>query len=151
MPVKKQLEACNKNWACVRRDNHPGRCRVTGPPEKGIVAAKGAKSPVLLNHDPLTPPEFRLSDKTIDILKNITSKAEAVNHPAHYGGDTTYETIKVLEAWLSREEFIGFAKGNAIKYHSRAGKKGDTTYEQDHGKALWYDAYLADYLKRHPE
>jgi hypothetical protein len=24
---------------------------------------------------------------------------EAVDHPAHYGGDTQHETIKCLEAW----------------------------------------------------
>jgi len=24
---------------------------------------------------------------------------ESVNHPPHYGGDTTYEAIKVIEAW----------------------------------------------------
>jgi hypothetical protein len=36
---------------------------------------------------------------------------EAVNHPAHYGGDTTYEAIKVIEAWN-----LGFHDGNAVKY-----------------------------------
>ena len=46
---------------------------------------------------------------------------EAVNHPAHYGGaDNTYEAIKVIEAWQ-----LGFCLGNAVKYISRAGKKGD--------------------------
>ena len=24
---------------------------------------------------------------------------ETVNHPQHYGGDTVYEAIKVIEAW----------------------------------------------------
>ena len=46
---------------------------------------------------------------------------ESVNHPAHYGGDTTYEVIKVIEAWQ-----LGFNLGNVVKYISRAGKKGDT-------------------------
>lgn len=44
--------------------------------------------------------------------------AETVNHPSHYGGDTTYEAIKVIEAWD-----LGFCLGNAIKYICRAGKK----------------------------
>ena len=44
---------------------------------------------------------------------------EKVNHPQHYGGDTTYETIKVIEAWA-----LDFCLGNAVKYISRAGKKG---------------------------
>lgn len=45
---------------------------------------------------------------------------EEVNHPAHYGGDTTYEVIKVIEAWK-----LGFHLGNTVKYVARAGKKGD--------------------------
>jgi hypothetical protein len=54
-----------------------------------------------------------------------------VNHPAHYGGDTTYEAIKVIEAWE-----LGFCLGNAVKYISRAGKKGNAI--EDLRKAAWY-------------
>ena len=42
-------------------------------------------------------------------------KKEMVNHPSHYGGDTVYECIKVLKAWMSKEEYQGFLRGNAIK------------------------------------
>lgn len=62
--------------------------------------------------------------------------SEAVNHPPHYGGDTVYETIKVLKSWLSPEEYNGFLKGNVIKYLSRLGKKGDGA--EDARKAGWY-------------
>lgn len=63
---------------------------------------------------------------------------EQVNHPAHYGGDTTYEAIKVIEAWE-----LGFCLGNAIKYISRAGKKPGSNPRQDVEKARWYvDRYL---------
>ena len=61
---------------------------------------------------------------------------ERINHPDHYGGDTVYETIKVLEAWLTPEQATGFRLGNAIKYLSRAGKKGDPV--EDLKKAQWY-------------
>ena len=58
--------------------------------------------------------------------------AEAVNHPAHYGGaDNPYEAIKVIEAWD-----LGFCLGNTVKYISRAGKKGDVI--EDLKKARWY-------------
>ncbi len=60
----------------------------------------------------------------------------AVEHPAHYGGDTQFETIKVLEAWLTPEQFSGFLRGNALKYLSRAGRKGDVV--EDLRKAAWY-------------
>lgn len=64
---------------------------------------------------------------------------EAVNHPQHYGGDTTYETIKVIEAWD-----LGFNDGNCVKYISRAGKKNPDKELEDLEKALWY-------LNRHVE
>jgi hypothetical protein len=58
--------------------------------------------------------------------------AEAVNHPAHYGGaDNPYEAIKVIEAWS-----LGFCLGNTVKYISRAGKKVDAL--EDLKKARWY-------------
>jgi len=56
---------------------------------------------------------------------------EQVNHPQHYGGDTTYEAIKVIEAWG-----LGFHLGNTVKYVARAGRK---QYElEDLEKAKWY-------------
>ena len=56
---------------------------------------------------------------------------ETVNHPDHYGGDTVYEAIKVIEAWQ-----LGFCLGNAVKYIARAGKKGNRL--EDLRKAAWY-------------
>lgn len=64
-------------------------------------------------------------------------RREQVDHPRHYGGgDNPYETIKVLQAWLTPEQLVGFVRGNAIKYLSRAGKKGATL--EDLRKAAWY-------------
>lgn len=57
--------------------------------------------------------------------------AEKIDHPPHYGGDTVYEAIKVIEAWG-----LGFSLGNAVKYISRAGKKGAAL--DDLRKARWY-------------
>lgn len=58
--------------------------------------------------------------------------AEAVDHPAHYGGASNpYEAIKVIEAWR-----LGFNLGNAVKYIARAGKKDALL--QDLKKARWY-------------
>lgn len=56
---------------------------------------------------------------------------ETINHPAHYGGDTTYEAIKVIEAWG-----LGFCLGNTVKYISRADRKGSAL--EDLKKARWY-------------
>jgi hypothetical protein len=60
---------------------------------------------------------------------------ERVDHPAHYGGaDDPYETIKVLQHWLTPEEFRGFCLGNLLKYVS--------DLMTDLRKARWYLDYF---------
>lgn len=82
--------------------------------------------------------------------KSLTTEPEKVNHPAHYGGDTPYECIKVLDQWLTPQESLGFLKGNAIKYLSRAGKKEGATMAQDIAKAHWYTERLKAFIETHP-
>jgi hypothetical protein len=65
------------------------------------------------------------------IIDDPVKSEEDVNHPQHYGGDTTYEVIKVIEAWG-----LGFNLGNTVKYIGRAGKKGAAA--KDLKKAVWY-------------
>jgi hypothetical protein len=63
---------------------------------------------------------------------------EAVNNPKHYGGNTTYEAIKVIEAWE-----LNFHLGNVVKYIIRSGKKDLTKTKEDLLKAKWYlDRYI---------
>lgn len=50
-------------------------------------------------------------------------KKEAVNHPAHYGGDTVYEVIR---SWQT------------VKYVARAGKKNKKKVREDLEKARFY-------------
>lgn len=74
------------------------------------------------------------------ILEN-TIKKEEVNHPERYGGDVTYECIKVLEAWLTEEQYKGFLRGNVLKYLCRVGKKDSEIQELK--KARFYlDKYI---------
>jgi hypothetical protein len=63
----------------------------------------------------------------------VPKPTEAVNHPAHYGGDTPHETIKCLEAWGLESDALLW---NAVKYISRAGKKGAAL--EDLKKAQFY-------------
>jgi len=67
-------------------------------------------------------------------------KKESVNHPSHYGGDVTYEVIKVINAWG-----LNFNVGNAIKYLARAGKKNPDKTIEDLKKAQFY---IADEIKQ---
>lgn len=66
-------------------------------------------------------------------MEQLSEKKETVNHPAHYGGDTPYEVVKVMEAWD-----MGYHLGNAIKYIYRAGKKDPSKTKEDLQKAMWY-------------
>jgi len=59
-------------------------------------------------------------------------KYEKVNHPSHYQGERV-EAIDVIESYS-----LNFSLGNAIKYLLRAGKKPDSSYEEDLAKAVWY-------------
>lgn len=56
-----------------------------------------------------------------------------INHPSHYGGDSTYEAVNVIEAWG-----LGWHCGSAVKYIARAGKKPNNPELQDLKKARWY-------------
>ena len=74
---------------------------------------------------------------------------EKVNHPLHYGGDTPYETIKVMEARLTMEEFIGAMKFNIYKYNDRAKMKDNES--ENYEKAQFYQNYLVEFMRRRKE
>tara|TARA_R110000787_G_scaffold45335_8_gene110600 strand:+ start:1313 stop:1537 length:225 start_codon:yes stop_codon:yes gene_type:complete len=60
-----------------------------------------------------------------------------INNPEHYTtGDI--ECIDAIKASMSHEEYIGFLKGNVIKYLWRYGLKGKEKSVEDLGKAQWY-------------
>ena len=48
---------------------------------------------------------------------------DMVNHPKHYQivvGDSNIEVTELIETALTIEEYIGYLKGNILKYHIRA-------------------------------
>jgi hypothetical protein len=60
-------------------------------------------------------------------------------NPDHYksGG---IETIEYMKAKMSKQEFYGYIKGNALKYISREGLKSEKIIDKidDCKKAMWY-------------
>ena len=75
---------------------------------------------------------------------NGTSVADMVNHPPHYkvGG---IETIQFIKAKLTKEEYIGYLRGNVLKYASRLGAKNNAS--EDAGKMAWYAKQLEQSMK----
>lgn len=59
-----------------------------------------------------------------------------VNSPNHYRLFPDAEVIDIIESYLTEEEFIGYMKGNTLKYRLRAGNKDDAM--KDIAKADWY-------------
>ncbi|BET51805.1 hypothetical protein RGQ21_67870 [Kitasatospora aureofaciens] len=75
------------------------------------------------------PDEDSLFSEEVD-----TRHDDVVNHPSHYadGWSNGAEVIDITE-------HLNFNRGNAVKYLSRAGKKGGSEKElEDLQKALWY-------------
>lgn len=66
-----------------------------------------------------------------------------VNHPAHYASGKI-ECIDAIESALGREQFIGFLRGQIIKYTWRLGKKQNSS--EDNQKAIWYANKLNEVL-----
>ena len=60
---------------------------------------------------------------------------DPINSPPHYqhGG---IETIDIIRMALTEEQFIGYLKGNILKYRERAQFKGKA--DEDYKKAEWY-------------
>ena len=74
----------------------------------------------------------------------MLTNMENVFGPKHHGGsDDPFETIKVLEHWLTPDEMIGFCKGQSIVYQRRHRVKGGL---EDLAKSAWYQNYLIKYL-----
>ena len=68
-------------------------------------------------------------------------REELVNSPEHYTkGDI--ECIDAMKAMLTKEEFIGFLRGNSFKYRWRFKHKDTPT--QDLMKAKWYEDKLLE-------
>jgi hypothetical protein len=60
--------------------------------------------------------------------------SDPVNHPSHYTAGSI-ECIDAIQAALTPEQFIGYCRGNAIKYIWRTDHKGGA---EDLRKAIWY-------------
>lgn len=67
-------------------------------------------------------------------------------HNKHYE-EMPVEPLDLMKAVLTQEEYIGFLKGNMIKYAMRAGHKEGCSVSEDIDKFEAYKGFLNDYLK----
>ncbi len=75
---------------------------------------------------------------------DVNKENDMVDNPEHYtfGG---IETVDYLRAKLTKEEFVGWCRGNALKYLSRAGHKDEEL--QEYRKAAKYIEWIIDAMK----
>ena len=117
-------------------------------------------SPILFGDILITGPHFTFSDseKCMDFIcdylneKNIilpeydksknSESFDTVSHPSHYTEGRKYEPRKVIADWG-----LNFNLGNAVKYISRAGRKGDKI--EDLRKAIQYIEFEIEELDPH--
>lgn len=93
--------------------------------------------------------KFRGSDDVIIVngrrvtpIDEDEDTQEDTMHDKHYR-DSVVEPILVMQALFSRDEFIGFLKGNILKYRLRAGHKGgEKGMKDDLDKIHVYEEWL---------
>ena len=86
-------------------------------------------------------------DSVRDSIKKygaVNALLDPVNNPVHYNkGDI--ECIYGIEAMLTKEEFIGYLRGNSLKYRWRYPYKNGI---EDLKKAEWYEKRLMEILEK---
>ena len=68
---------------------------------------------------------------------------DLVNSPVHYNKGEI-ECIDAIEAMLTHEEYVGYLRGNSLKYRWRFRYKNGI---QDLEKAKWYENRLMEILE----
>ena len=73
----------------------------------------------------------------------VTPKPDMVNHPPHYASGGV-ECIDAIRAQLTREELIGFLRGQVAKYNWRLNQKDEPL--ENAQKCGWYLNLLIEVL-----
>lgn len=85
--------------------------------------------------------QTRASEVVSKDTESVSKDTEGTPDKAtHYKG--AIEPLEVMSKLMSKDEFIGFLKGNIIKYSYRAGRKDGESGEKDRNKFLVYSDWL---------
>lgn len=128
-------DASPRCWDCVGQMDHK---KLNYLPYWEPIDAKeslemGRMKEALLTAREMADPYELQSETTIN-----KTKPDMVNHPPHYIEGRKYEPANVIMDWQ-----LTWCLGNAVKYISRAGRKGSK--REDLEKAIWYLKFELDY------
>ena len=87
----------------------------------------------------------KIAGGTVYKPKDYNKQYNNVHSPAHYNQGHT-ECIDAIEAMLSQEEYIGYLRGNSMKYRWRFRYKNGL---EDLNKAEWYEKRLTKFMEDH--
>lgn len=80
-----------------------------------------------------------------NVIKPFQLRDEEVNNPPHYNKGKV-ECIEAIEAMLTFEEYIGYLRGNSLKYRWRFRYKNKPL--SDLMKAQWYEERLLNFFTK---
>ena len=123
------------------------RLNDTTPEEWDEVARKWEAKQRQTNADQYREIRKRFNGErgTVYKPKDYNEQYNNVHSPAHYNQGQT-ECIDAIEAMLSQEEYIGYLRGNSMKYRWRFRYKNGL---EDLNKAEWYEKRLTKFMEEH--
>lgn len=89
--------------------------------------------------DDVDPNQAFYQDLTESLKEDLDLTQDNVNSPAHYTSNGGIECIDYIKSILSKEEYIGYLRGNITKYLHRWRNKNGL---EDLKKSQWYQAEL---------
>ena len=102
----------------------------------------------MADEEPKKPEKTEEYKDIMDALTYPEPKPEPepdpVNSPEHYN-KLDVEAIDLIEMSMTKDEFLGYLKGNVLKYIIRYKHKGKDLEDLDKGK--WYLQRLRDRIK----
>lgn len=125
----------------------------TIPPHKSgyavVVDMWGVPDTDTVSYKVMYAVRFRGSDEVLLVdghrvttINDDDDTQEDTMHDKHYR-NAIVEPILVMQDFFSREELIGFLKGNILKYRLRMGHKGtEEDMEADYDKLCVYEMWL---------
>ena len=93
------------------------------------------------------PPPVGTPASQLKKAKEWWTGGDNVHKPEHYNSGSI-ECIDAIQGMLTHDEYIGYLRGNALKYQWRFRYKGKPV--EDLRKARWYEERLINYMLEHP-
>lgn len=102
-----------------------------------VIYEDCSKNVLYFEYNQIVPVSY--NETTVKEKETITEGSAASSN--HYINDAL-QPIEIMQMTFSKEEFIGFLKGNIVKYSFRAGKKQGESSEKDMNKVKQYKLWL---------